>query len=108
MAINPNDLIGIEFIMSFTKRCEKCGRGVDIDASNCPKCGFDFGSSPRVIPRCPYCEKELHLPDFYVVKIDKKGRKYQLGFLGEPTGYTHMFNCPFCGNILGFSSAATN
>ena len=94
--------------MSFTKGCEKCGRGVEIDASSCPKCGFDFGSSPRVSPKCPYCEKNLHLQDFYVVQIDKKGRKYPIGFLGERSGYTKMFHCPFCGNILGFADAAMN
>ena len=92
---------------SFTKGCEECGWGVDIDDQICSKCGFDFTLHPRISPKCPYCEKDLHLRDFYVIKLDKKGRKRNKGFLGEHEGlYNQMYHCPFCGKILGFTNAA--
>ena len=89
----------------FQKGCEECGERVEIDDQICPKCGFDFSLHPRVSPKCPYCEKELHLCDFYVMELDKKGRKREKGFLGESIDRYHkMFHCPFCGKILGFTS----
>ena len=92
---------------SFTKGCEECGWGVDIDDQICSKCGFDFTLHPRISPKCPYCEKDLHLRDFYVIELDKKGRKRNKGFLGEHAGwYNQMYHCPFCGKILGFTNAA--
>ena len=57
---------------SFTKGCEECGGGVEMDDQICPKCGFDFTLHPRISPKCPYCEKELHLRDFFVYELDKK------------------------------------
>jgi hypothetical protein len=89
----------------FSRGCEECGRSVDIDDNVCSKCGFDFTLNPRVSPKCPYCEKELHLHDFYLLKTDKKGRKAIAGILGESFGYSNMFHCPFCGKILGFTNA---
>ena len=56
-------------------------------------------------PKCPYCEKKLHLRDFYVMELDKKGRKGVRGFLGEFGAYNQKFHCPFCGKILGFTAA---
>ena len=90
---------------NFSRGCEECGRSVDIDDSVCSKCGFDFSLNPRVSPKCPYCEKELHLQDFFILKIDKKGRKSIAGSLGESFYHSHMFHCPFCGKILGFTNA---
>ena len=93
---------------SFTKGCEKCGRGVEIDDQICSKCGFDFTLNPRLSPKCPYCEKELHLRDFFVYELDKKGQKRIRGFLGEKAmWYCQMYHCPFCGKILGFVNAAS-
>ena len=94
--------------MSFYKYCEECGRTVDIDDKGCPKCGFDFTLHPRITPKCPYCEKELHLYDFFIMELDKKGHKSYRGFLGETFHHTtRMWHCPFCGKILGFSDYAT-
>ena len=90
---------------NFRRGCEECGRGVDMDVQICPKCGFNFTINPRISPKCPYCEKELHLRDFYIMKLDKKGRKIPKGFLGEHVRPTQMFHCPFCGKILGFTSS---
>jgi uncharacterized Zn-finger protein len=95
----------MSYIYNFYRGCEECGRSVDIDDQKCPKCGFDFTLHPRVKPKCPYCEKELHLTDFYVMELDKKGHKRVRGFLGEHRGANQMFHCPFCGKILGFSNA---
>lgn len=78
---------------------------MDIDDNVCPKCGFDFTLHPRVNPKCPYCENELHLHDFFILEIDKKGRKTVVGSLGEYLKFLHMFHCPFCGKILGFTNA---
>ena len=92
---------------SFTKGCEECGQGVKIDDQICSKCGFDFNLHPRISPKCPYCEKELHFRDFYVYELDKKGNTRIKGFLGEHSrGYGQMYHCPFCGKILGFTNAA--
>lgn len=89
------------------KGCEECGRDVSMEDQICSKCGFDFSLHPRINPKCPYCEEELHLQDFYVMKLDKKGRKCVSGFLGEAIGlYNQMYHCPFCGKILGFTNAA--
>jgi len=89
----------------FHKGCEECGKGIDMDEQICPKCGFNHTLNPRMNPKCPYCEKELHLRDFYVMELDKKGRKRVRGFLGEFGAYNQMFHCPFCGKILGFTAA---
>ncbi len=78
---------------------------MDIDDNICSKCGFDFSLHPRVNPKCPYCEKELHLQDFFTFKLDKKGGKTVVGFLGESVRFLQMYHCPFCGKILGFSNA---
>ncbi len=91
----------------FYKGCEECGRGVDIDDQICPNCGFDFTLHPRISPKCPYCEKELHLHDFFLMELDKKGRKRVKGFIGEVHDGEKMFHCPFCGKILGFSKVNT-
>ena len=92
--------------MYFKRGCEKCGKQVLIGVQICPKCGFNFTLHPRISPKCPYCEEELHLHDFYVIKIDKKGRKVAQGFLGENMwGLKEMYHCPFCGKILGFTNA---
>jgi len=53
---------------SFTKGCEECGRGVDIDDQICSKCGFNFTLHPRISPKCPYCEKDLHLREGGIIK----------------------------------------
>jgi hypothetical protein len=92
----------------FKRGCEECGRGIDMDEQICSKCGFDTAINPRISPKCPYCENELHLQDFYLMKVDKKGHKIPAGFLGEYTRGTQMFHCPYCGKILAFSSAAIN
>ncbi len=78
---------------------------MEIDDNVCSKCGFDFSLHPRVNPKCPYCEKELHLHDFFTSKLDKKGGKTVVGFLGESVRFLHMYHCPFCGKILGFTNA---
>ena len=91
-------------LYNFYRGCENCGRRVDMDESICPKCGFNFNLNPRISPKYPYCEEELHLSDFYLLKLDKKGHKMVSGFLGEYTSSGQMFHCPFCGKILGFSN----
>lgn len=90
---------------NYTKGCEECGKSVYIDDTVCSNCGFDFTLNPRVKPKCPHCEKELHLHDFFVLKIDKKGRKAFAGSLGESCFNLSMYHCPFCGKILGFTNA---
>jgi len=80
----------------FYRGCEECGRGVDIETQICSKCGFDFTLHPRINPKCPYCEKDLHITDFCVADRDKKGRKILKGLLGEYVGSLQMFHCPFC------------
>jgi len=95
-------------VYRFHRGCEECGRGVDMDEQICPKCGFNFTLNPRTSPKCPYCEKELHLSDFYIMDLDKKGRKFAVGFLGEYVRFNQMFHCPFCGKILGFTNSAIN
>ena len=95
--------------MSFQKGCENCGKQVEIDVQICPKCKFDFTLHPRISPKCPYCEEELHIYDFYKIKLDKNGRKLYRGFIGESFGfYKEMHHCPFCGKILGFSNMNRN
>ncbi len=92
--------------MIFSKACEKCGRSIAIDEEICEKCGFNFIQSSRKIPKCPYCEKELHITDFYTFEVDKKGRRKNAIFLGElREPYTKMWNCPYCGKILGFTDS---
>ena len=90
---------------NFSRGCEECGRSVDIDDNVCSKCGFDFTLNPRISPKCPHCEKELHLHDLFVLKLDKKGHKTIAGSLGESFRYLRMYHCPFCGKILGFTNA---
>ncbi len=57
--------------------------------------------------KCPYCSKDLHIEDFFVVekKETKKGKiKTRVReFKGEIQGYCKMWVCPSCETILGFS-----
>lgn len=64
--------------------------------------------------KCPYCSKELHIEDFFVVekRETKKGKiKTRVGeFKGEnivPRGLgsadCKMWVCPSCDAILGFT-----
>ena len=64
--------------------------------------------------KCPYCSKELHIEDFFVVekRETKKGKiKTRVGeFKGEsiaPLGVgsvdCKMWVCPSCDAILGFT-----
>ncbi|MHA1105895.1 MAG: hypothetical protein ACTSPN_09295 [Promethearchaeota archaeon] len=64
------------------------------------------------MPKCPFCEVEIHIQDFFEVyeKESKKGKvKTRVGnFKGEtinPTmrNYMKMWFCPSCDKILGFS-----
>lgn len=92
--------------MSFYKNCLECGRHVDLEDQICPKCGYDFTSQPQVKPICPYCEKEIHLSDFFTTRLDKKGHKRIVGFICENGPQSkQMWYCPLCGKILGFSNA---
>jgi hypothetical protein len=87
----------------FEKGCWECGKEVALNIQKCPSCGYDFESRAYIRPKCPFCDKELHISDFYFVKLDKKGRKEYRGFKGEYTKRKKMWYCPFCGSILGFS-----
>ncbi len=64
--------------------------------------------------KCPYCNKELHIEDFFehTKKETKKGKiKVRVGdFKGESIspsrlcwGDCKMWVCPSCDTILGFS-----
>jgi len=62
--------------------------------------------------KCPYCEANLSIEDFFVVseKVSKKGKvKTRIGeFKGASlnVGYQQrakMWACPGCDTILGFS-----
>jgi hypothetical protein len=62
--------------------------------------------------KCPYCEVELHLQDFFEVfqKESKKGKvKTKIGkFSGESISvgfknHVKMWVCPSCDKIIGFS-----
>jgi len=64
--------------------------------------------------KCPYCSKELHIEDFFVVekKETKKGKimTWVKEFKGEsikPFGVSargcKMWACPSCDAILGFT-----
>jgi hypothetical protein len=66
------------------------------------------------MPKCPYCSKELHIEDFFVVKQKetKKGKiKTRIEeFKGEsviPLEFgarrCRMWACPSCDAILGFT-----
>ena len=64
------------------------------------------------MPKCPFCEAEVHIQDFFDVyeKESKKGKtKVKVGdFKGEtmnPAFRNHikMWVCPSCDKILGFS-----
>ncbi len=87
----------------FDKGCWECGKEINLNDDKCPNCGYDFKSTSHINPKCPFCKKELHIDDFYVIKLDKKGRKKYRGFKGEHTWRKKMWYCPFCGSILGFS-----
>jgi len=56
---------------------------MEISEQICPKCGFNFNSPANIKPICPYCEKELHLDDFNITVLDKKGRERPRRFKGE-------------------------
>jgi predicted amidophosphoribosyltransferase len=86
----------------YSRSCWECGKKILTTDQICPDCGFDFNSPAYIKPICPYCEKELHLDDFNVNYIDKKGRIKPKGFKGEFFFTFKMFYCPFCGKILGF------
>jgi len=69
--------------------------------------------------KCPYCSKELHIEDFFVVKQreTKKGKiKTKVGeFKGESiepprlgVGDIKMWACPSCDAILGFTEYRRN
>ncbi|MGB5910616.1 MAG: hypothetical protein WBH31_05415 [Promethearchaeia archaeon] len=66
------------------------------------------------MPKCPYCQAEVNIEDFYEVltKTTKKGEiKKKIGdfkgqFHKDPGlgwGTNKMWVCPHCDTILGFS-----
>ncbi len=91
----------------FNRYCVECNYLIYIDDESCSKCGYDYKLHPLLKPLCPYCEKELHLSDFYTTRLDKKGRKRARAFKGEFYGSQKLWHCPFCGKILGFSDWAS-
>jgi predicted amidophosphoribosyltransferase len=91
----------------FTTSCEECGRSVDLYDPTCSKCGNDFTLHPHVMPICPYCEKELHINDFFVITLSKKGQQRPRGSKTESCWHVDMWYCPLCGKILGFSNWAS-
>lgn len=65
--------------------------------------------------KCPYCNKEIHLEDFFIVTkketkkgkiktkiLDFKGEYFRIGLIGF-RNYVRMWACPLCDTILGFS-----
>ncbi len=67
------------------------------------------------MPKCPYCNKEISIEDFFevITKETKKGKikKKVSGFKGEMIkssawGGHKMWVCPSCDAILGFSEYA--
>jgi hypothetical protein len=67
--------------------------------------------------KCPYCETEIYLEDFFQVEVkeSKKGKiKKNIGeFKGEnmSIGFRNqvrMWTCPSCGKIIGFSEYKWN
>ena len=69
-----------------------------------------------IMSKCPYCDVEIHLEDFFEVfeKEDKKGKiKKKMGeFEGERMhvgigwNRVRIWVCPSCDKILGFSESA--
>jgi len=64
--------------------------------------------------KCPYCSKELHIEDFFVIekKETKKGKiktkivEFKgeiLPYLGGSSDLCRMWACPSCDAILGFT-----
>ena len=68
------------------------------------------------MPKCPYCNIEIHLEDFFDVieKETKKGTirkrigdfKGELLYVGLSRNDVRMWVCPSCDKILGFSEHA--
>jgi len=66
--------------------------------------------------KCPYCNVEIHLEDFFDVseKETKKGKiKKRIGdfkgeklYVGLSSNNVRMWVCPSCDKILGFSESA--
>ena len=66
--------------------------------------------------KCPYCNAEIHLEDFFEVteKETKKGTiKKRIGefkgekeWVGVARNNVRMWVCPSCDKILGFSESA--
>ena len=64
------------------------------------------------MPKCPYCQNEINIEDFFNVytRETRKGKvKTRIGdFKGQSLkvsyrNHVKMWSCPFCDSILGFS-----
>jgi hypothetical protein len=60
--------------------------------------------------KCPYCQAEIHLQDFFHIKSSKKTKKGEIrvklgDFKGQSLrdGRLKMYTCPSCEFVLGFS-----
>ena len=64
------------------------------------------------MPKCPYCNSEIHIEDFFNIftreskKGKIKGRRFDFKgeFIEASYNQTYkMWSCPSCDKILGFS-----
>jgi len=67
------------------------------------------------MPKCPYCQNEINIEDFFNIptkQLTKGEKKARLGdFKGQYLqvgyrSYAKMWSCPSCDSILGFSEYA--
>ena len=58
------------------------------------------------IPKCPYCNIEIHLEDFFDGNTKNKNFKGQRFHVGRVFNNVRMWVCPSCDKILGFSESA--
>ena len=67
------------------------------------------------MPKCPFCNEEVAFNDFFnkQPKLDRKGEikgynfeiahEFEQKIYGNNTVLIHMYVCPHCDKILGFS-----
>jgi len=58
------------------------------------------------MPKCPYCNVEIHLEDFFDGKTKNRNFKGQRSMVGNHFNWVRMWVCPSCDKILGFSESA--
>ena len=53
--------------------------------------------------KCPYCNEEVHLSDFFSEMRKSFSGRIKGTFKGEKINRVKMFVCPHCEKILGFT-----